>query len=217
MKRIVWLSTLLFLLLPSSIRATDCSGVDRERLQKLANNITVTMEETPNEFGKIYFKATFAGFSDELIIRSSDLAFSSLNIGDDAISYAVAHNLLQNKNYRYSVEGFYKCYGVTFRNITINTPKYNLYYDDELCKENREFYLCNKWGDFNKTYEEFEKEIKEYKKKVTIETIIDSEDSMYAKFYSLYEKYYFPVLISTIIILGLLVFLWVKENKKFRL
>lgn len=215
MKRIVWLITFL-LVFPIVADATECTGNDRERLQKLANNITIAVEEVTDENGNITFAATFAGLSDELIIRSSELNFNSFNVEDYPIGYAKAHGLKQNKVYQYSVEGFDKCYRTIFRNITINTPKYNPYYSEIICENNREFYMCQKWGNFDKTYEEFEKEITEHinsNKNVIVNDDTNQDDT----FYLLYKKYYWPCLITLIAFLGLLIFLWVRENEKNKL
>lgn len=216
MKKIAfWILTLI--IIPNSIKAYECSNTDKERLQKLANNVSVSYEEYENN---LYFlNVIFSGVSNEITIsndqRHEYLIYANLN--NSYFGEVKSYGLDSGKNYTFSIYGTKKCIFQKLRTITIQIPSYNIYYKDNVCQNAREYYLCQKWMTANLSYEEFTKKVNDY---ISIrdnkkENNNDNSNEMKQfDFFQFYEKYYVPTFIMMIFILIILILLWIKENKK---
>ena len=109
------------------------------------------------------------------------------------------------------------CYGVKLGNKYYNLPTYNIYYNDELCKKNSNFSLCQKWVKVNYSRDEFEMLIKKYNTKENYETE-DEIEVVYKKtildhFVNFYVKYYHITLIGIIAVCVLVMVVSRKKNK----
>lgn len=206
---------IFILLFPLSIKAYECSSADKERLQKLANNISVTLNENDNGT----FTATFTGISNEIKIYSfkDNMYFynnTMLELGEVGIN-----KLKNNANYKFEVYGYSKCYQNNFRTITINTPAINPYYTDNLCQKAKDFSLCQKNVAVDMPYNEFVEKVNEYindneKKDIKKDDVKKDE---FWDFMDFYNKYYWPTFIVVICVFAVIVILWMKENKKNKL
>lgn len=214
MKRIVTLLISLITIFPISIKAYECSNTDRERLQVLANNITVTLEEQENRKNLIIF----SGLSNELKIYSETDYANHYNATTNNIGETRIENVKNGKSYQFKVTGYLKCYNTTIRMITVNIPSKNPYYGDEICNEASEYSLCQKWTSVGMTHDEFIKKVNEYieNKKDSGKDHTDANNTKNS-FFEFYEKFYWPIFVGMICILVLLIFLWIKENKKNKL
>lgn len=214
MKKIIFSTLMLIILIPISIDAYECSNADRDRLQILANNVSVTLEEQGNGT----FNATFSGLSNELKIYSTTNYLNYYNTLPTTIGETTIKNLKYGKIYQFRLSGYTKCYSNTIKNITVNIPNKNPYYGDEICNNAKDYSLCQKWADVNITYDEFTKKVNEYieNNKTNGNNTINQKNKK-NNFFEFYEKYYWPTFIGMICILGLLIFLWLKENKKNKL
>ncbi len=200
------------------VYASECSNEDRVRLQKFADNITYTLEEY-EENGEKYFKVIFTGLSKEIRIYSDRRRFYYYNFSDNLFD-EVDLKVYPGKIYQFTINGVNTCKYNDFRTITINIPNYNPYYSDEVCKNTREYKLCQKWTTIDMSYEEFVSKVTKYKKKQQ-EVIDDNPISENAtnnfNFLDIYDKYYWPTFIGLICLLILLIILWIRQNKKNRL
>ena len=220
MKKILFCMTMFFTFFPFHVFA-ECSSLDRERLQKMANNISITLDEKDIE-GVIYFEATVAGVSKEIKLYEQSTFVYYRNITGNSISEIVISNLRQGKIYTYKVVGDNTCKDYNFRTIKLNIPKYNHYYDDPICDDAGAYNLCQKWYDTsNLSYEEFATKVKTYVENNNVGNFKPNDSRQDDKFYSLLEvfsgKYYYIVLFSLIICLLVLICLWIRTNKKNRL
>lgn len=219
MRKIVFWLIMLIMSLPDCIKAYECSNSDRERLQKLANNITYTLEETTIN-DNIYFNLTFAGVSHELEIFFTNKYLYYNNLYNDYFSEVHIGNLPSGRTYVFNIQSGNVCIFDVVRTITINTPHYNSYYNDQICNNAKEHAYCQKWNDTsNVTYDTFYSKVNEYikSKKDVVDNDLNDKEDYYIKFLYYYEKYYWYALCSLIIVCGLLAYLWVKENRKNRL
>lgn len=216
MRKIIF-GVIVILIFPLCINADDCPNSYKERLQKLSNNISVVLEEQAD--GKIM--TTFSGLSDELKIYSQIDYSNHYNTLDSEMGETIIKNLKNGKTYQFKVYGYSKCYNTIVRIITINTPNLNPYYGDEICNNALEYSLCQKWASVDMNYDDFKKNVSEYiKNNKSNNSYNDDKNESNNKtisFLRFYEKYYWPTFAGLICILGLLVFLWVKENKKNKL
>ncbi len=220
MKRIVFSLIICLFMFPSLVDAAECSASDRERLQKFANNVTFTLEEA-NYNGKFYFDVLFAGVSSDLLFRSSEKLSYYKNYSSNYIDEFVVEMLEPGRTYEFEVLGYTKCNTTLLRNITITVPNYNVYHNDNVCNDAKEYSLCNKWYKNEYSYDEFVKKVTEFKNnkqnnKNDYEQNISNDNGGF-DLYSFYQKYYWYVLFSMIAALGLLIYFWIKENKKNKL
>lgn len=209
------LIVLLVLLFPFHIKAYECTSTDRERLQKLANNIDVTINEQDDGT----FIATFTGVSNEIRIYDlNDFVYyynaNYYELGELNIPY-----LRKNKIYQYKIYGNSVCNDSFFRTITLSIPNINPYYDEEICENAKGYSLCQKYVTVNYDYDEFVEKVTTYinhtKNNDKISIKEDNNNSF--DFLNFYDKYYWPIFIGVVCIFILLVILWIRENKKNRL
>lgn len=215
-KSIFYLIVFSFIFFNGTVLALECNNDDKERLQKLANNIGVILEEVDNK-GELYFNATFTGVAKGLMIISSDDVIYP-GVGTD--KEIVINNLSSNTNYNFEIKGsnVNSCFDTTFRKVTLNLPKYNIYYKDQVCNDIPEYSLCQKWNSTDISYDEFLDKVSKYKnnkKEIKIDKQIEINKKF--NFLAFYKKYYWYAFGGLLIILGLLIYFWIKENKRNKL
>lgn len=220
MKRILYGLIIGFCLIPN-INALECNSSDKERLQKLANNISYAIEEY-EENGEIYFKATLTGVSKELTIYNGTKLKYYWNTSADYIGEVNIDSIKTNSKIKLELYGNYTCLYDTVREITIVTPGYNRYYGDSICDNASEYKLCQKWYQNDLSYDEFINDVNNYisnKKDNNGNNTGSSYDDYYFDFNfgRFYRLVYFPSLAVTVILIILLIVFWNKENKKNRL
>lgn len=198
--------------------ALECNSEDKQRLQKLSNNINVTLEEINNN-GNLYLNATFTGVAKDLRVFSEQKLVSFYNSSDNFIGEAIVPGLFQGKTYTFIIYGKHTCVFDELRRITINVPVYNQYYNDSICNGLNEYKLCQKWANVDMSYEEFANKVKEYSetKKTTVNNSENKHNGHYFSFYNFYMKYFIYVLVALVLILSILIRLWIKENKRNQL
>ena len=217
MKKIIFSIFMLATLIPISINAYECSNEDKERLQNLANNISVILEEQENG----NFAAIFSGVSTQLRIFNPNNWLYYRNITGNEIGEVKIEDLNLGNTYQFQINSATSiCLVEKIRTITVNVPNKNPYYGDEVCNHAKDYSLCQKWTTVNMTHDEFVKKVNKYvedsKNTNKGNNDINSNEQKF-NFFEFYEKYYWPTFIGMICILGLLIFLWVKENKKNKL
>lgn len=207
---------IFILLFPLSIKAYECSSADKERLQKLANNISVTLNENDNGT----FTATFTGVSNEIRIYAQDLNFYYHNVTNNPIGETTVELGKNNVSYLFKVKSNSEiCLMETFKTITINVPAFNPYYKDSICTNAKEFSLCQKNVAVDMSYNDFVEKVSKYindNKKDDTKTDDVKKDDFW-DFMDFYNKYYWPMFIAVISIFVVIVILWMKENKKNKL
>ena len=211
----------LLLLFPFSISADECSNADKERLQKLANNITYIIENYTNNNGEEKLRLVFSGVSNELTLYNStnNKYYFYIKI-DDSYFGDVDINNVSSGTKKFKIYGASSCSNTTLRNITINVSPRNPYFNDPLCDNIKEYSLCQKFTNANVDYETFKVKTQDYidsKKKNENVPNDNNYDDSYWKFFEFYQKYYFVMVIITFGLFSLLLFLWIRQNRKRRL
>lgn len=201
--------------------ALECSITDKERLQKLASNISYIVEDY-EENGETYFKVTFTGLSKELRMYIPS-RYSYMKTYEEYLSEIVVNNIKPGMPYRFRFYGINDCKNELFRTITIKMPNYNVYYEDPLCKQAPEYSLCQKWSTNSYSYDEFVKNVSNY---ISGKQNNDDNENSFGNldefdfnfnFGKFYKLVYFPSLIVTLILIVLLIIFWNKENKRNKL
>lgn len=210
MKRIVSCIMLLVLLLPFQIKAILCKNEDKVKFQTLANNITTSYIPI-EENGNVSFQIVLSNINEGLIIKDIKNNVTYPYSGSELIIY----NLSPNTSYRFDVyTNDLFCKRELLYSHYVNTPPYNPYYQDEVCKgmENNE--LCQKWTNMTLPYEEFKKRV-EAAKQITTKPIEETPKKdvkgIYDYILDFYLNYYYIVL-PAFIVGG--VFIIYRYNKK---
>lgn len=214
MKRIICFVLLLFCF-PCFVLADSCNGDEKERIQKFANNITTTIEEAIDAEGNITFNVTFSGVSNELRIFKDNTSNYYTNY-NDYIDSVTVYGLTQGSTHIFKVYGKDVCVFNNIRNITINLPVYNRYYNEAICAEARDYRLCQKWVEVDVSYEEFAELVNKHIAEQKKDNINDNQITKNL-FFEFYQKYYWVCMGALILFLILLIYLWIKENKKNKL
>lgn len=222
MKRIlIYICALFITFYCNKIFALECSQLDKETLQKLANNVSYILEEV-NDGDDVSFNVTFTGVSKELRMYIPS-RYSYMKTYEEYLSELVVNSIKPGMPYRFRFYGTDNCKNELFRTITIQTPNYNVYHDDPLCKQASEYSLCQKWSTNSYSYDEFVKNVNDYisnkQNNASSGNNFENLDEFdfnfdFGKFYKLV---YFPSLIVTIILIILLIIFWNKENKRNKL
>lgn len=114
--------------------------------------------------------------------------------------------------------GLEKCYGIKLGTKYYKFPQYNIYYEDPLCLENKNFSLCQKWQKTTYSYSELKNKIEEHNKIIENEQIEDKtqveyEKTILDKFVEFYTKYYYILLSGIIFICVIIMIVSSKKNR----
>lgn len=214
MKKILMI--LVACIFPCNVLASECSNSDRQRLQDLANNIAMTVEEVEYE-GSPYLNVTFTGLHKDLKIYNSLGYYYYHNFGDNIVGETTIAYLEPGKVYKFQISGVNNCAFETVRTITLNAPNYNEYYNDSICDGVSDYSLCQKWINIDMTYDEFVKNVKKYKDDFQENTINEDNNNKSFTFYDFYNNYYWHTFFGLLIVLVILIYIWIKQNNKNKL
>lgn len=223
MKRIGYVFVIMLtLLFCEQVKAIGCTNEEKELFQKYANNITYTIEPVIDEINNTAsFNVNFSGVHSKVrIVYTIDNVdyVSYLPTKKNDFSEVPLSGLEAGGMYVFQVKGVSRCYIHNFRTITINLPKYNPYSTYDICKDAREFKLCQRWADVNVDYDTLVQKVNEYKgNKKVVEEKQEVKVENKNLIYIIYENYYWYFLVSLIIILSILIHLWIKEQRKNQL
>ena len=209
MKKIIYFTVLLFLvLMPNNIVKADCSDSEIVRLQRIANNVnySVLYNEKTNQF-TIYF----SNLKKDLILNDT---YTKKNYNLDG-EVSIIRNA--SGDYKFNIYANDKeCTENILISKYINVPYYNGYYNSDICKGIENYGYCAKWFKTGISNETITKNINDYRKKISVEItekkkIETNIDRLKKIIVELYVKYYYIILPSVILILGIIIY---KNNKK---
>lgn len=220
MKKIIFLIVLSFVFICSSTALTykGCEYSVVSRMKSIVNNINLSYDyqivnDEPN------FSVTINNLTDDIyfcdINKSKCYYYNNTDNGEITIL-----------GYKFS-SGTYKfysnnnnCKDVYLGAKYYKFPEYNIYYGSELCSDIPNFSLCQKWGNVNYSYEEFEQKVIEYKdsknKIEDNETKVEYEKSFLDRFIELYINYYY-IFLAGIIMIGSTLIIVNNRKNRFKL
>ena len=210
MKKIIYFTVLLFLvLIPKSVLAT-CDDSEITRLQRLANNVNYSV--TYNEKNHL-FTIYFNNLKKDLVINDT---YTSENYNVNG-ELAIIRNA--SGDYKFNIYANNKeCTTNTLISKYINVPYYNGYYNSDLCKNIENYGYCSKWFKTGISNETIISKINDYKKNIkTEETKTEYSESKVDKIKriitEIYSKYYFIFLPIIIVIFGIPVYIKEKNSR----
>lgn len=162
-----YLITLLLILININIVYADCTDEEIKNLKKEANKIEITYKHIEEEIedaegvGKNLFYLTIKNIPDDVYFKEAtyDINYPVEEIKDGKFveTYSTGKWIFE----------FYstKC-NIKLTSISVNLPRYNPYSENELCEgiNGDDFKLCNKYYDYDVSYEQFEQRVKQYRK-----------------------------------------------------
>lgn len=202
MKKILLI--LLLVLSIQNVEASKCSNQNLSYLKERAQFMSYYYLPTEdNKFNVVFYNVIddFAIMLNNNIydVQNQEIIIPSLNPGEK-LEFKVLSKVL----------GI--CYKKEIKIFYINLPSFNQYYSDPIC-ENQDYYLCNKWV-FNKySYEEFIKQVTNYKNKASEQPKIDEieqpdKSNLLINFIT---NYYWVILLLVIVVCVISIY---KLNKK---
>lgn len=215
MKRVVFFFSLLMLILPLKTKAILCSNEDKVTFQALAKNITISYSDIEQN-GTVSFQITLSNIYEGLIIRDIKNNITYPYRGSEL----TISNLDANTSYRFDVyiDDLF-CDSELLYSHYINTPAYNPYYQDEVCKGMENYAICQKNTNITISYEEFKQRVENLKNNEIQEPMEEPEEiqekGIYDFILEFYLDYYYIVLPIFIVIGTLIICLYNKKNKLF--
>lgn len=216
MKKIYQLLFLFCCLIPMSINA-DCTLEEKIRLKALASNIDFSYSYHFDKQNYLYFDITITNLHSDLYIYD--------NIKVDT-HYYNGKNEITIRNYNPGtsvgfdiVSNYGECKGEVLLTNYVALPYYNSYYKSPLCVGVEEHNLCKRWTLVRLGTEQFEQEIKAYKKSLEKEDdVIEHkyEDDIMLAIFDFIAKYNLFIFGGIIVICSGLIF-YLKRKDDFDL
>lgn len=186
-----------------------CDYAKQNELNKIASNIKVSYEVSPEP--DLYFTVNIFNLTEDVYIVVSDdntRARTEYNYTEENKGNISIRSDEIYKKVEFTIEVFPRyvsCANNNLRNITISTPRFNPYYSSYLCDDIKEYSLCQKWSDFEISFEDFKKRIDEYKISLTKEeekTQDEADVSLMDKLVDFVLDNYILIMASGAIIVG---------------
>ncbi len=169
----------LLFVCPNAYAADECDYAEQYKLSALASNVNANY--SVSEEPEVYFIITINNLTDKIYaaVKSDnnsnivEYEYSEANGGSVSFTSSEIYKKTDFTIKIYAVNPF--CDRSELRTITVTTPRYNPYYNYAACEDVRDFYLCQKWSDFEISYEELVSRINDYKEALKDKEIIEEE------------------------------------------
>jgi len=199
-----------------SLTYGGCEYNKISRLKLLVTNINLSYDYYIQN-NAAYFNVTISNLVPEIYFIDSQtgLTYNYSNAVNGEITINNYQNLSGNYKFYSAVD---ECYGIKLGNKYYNFPIYNYYYDTDICKENKNFSLCQKWVKVTYSYSELKEIINEYNEKKELIEGNDEVKTEYKQTYldfivKIYIKYYYFILLGIIIICVTIMYISKKKNR----
>lgn len=214
MKRVVFFFSLLLFVFPLQTKAILCSNEDKVRFQTFAKNITTSYTDTEQN-GTISFQVTLSNIYEGLIIKDVKNNVTYPYRGNEI----VISNLNANTSYRFDIyaDDLF-CDDELLYSHYVNTPAYNPYYQDDICRGMENHTICQKNTNMTLSYEEFRQRVESLRNK-SEEPIEEPQETyekgIYDYILEFYLDYYYIVLPIFIVCGTWIIYQYNKKNRLF--
>lgn len=212
MGRLKYIVFIVFLisLFVGEVDADVCDNDDIARLKEIAKLVTVTSDyieeyEKTDNYG--VYNVGVHGLTNEIygeLISSSSI--TSFNYDDSDSNGDVEKEIISGKYKLYLYSS--NCDNTLLRKVEVVLPVYNFFSTYDECKgiNENDLKVCNKFLDDNITYEDFIKNINEYKNKI--------DKNKGAKEESLITKYKYVFIIVGVVFVITIIFILIRNHKR---
>lgn len=193
---------MLLIMIPHQVKAYNmCSTEDTVKLNKIASNVLANYNYYEAN-GTVKFKITINNLTSNTYIydavkKQTYYSNGEITLDNYGPNQTVEYKIYSNISY---------CKGQYLNSIFVTLPPYNPYYKDKLCSGIEDYKLCQRWSNVNLTYDEFKKQINDYRNS-NIEAEPNVEDtykSIYEIILDFYIKYYYIILPLIIVVGGII-------------
>lgn len=202
-----------FLFSINNLSANTCDYVEMARLKSVASNLDITYTYTYNaDLDDVKFKINIENIKENIIIK--DVAKGTMYTFNGNTNLELS-GYDDNKKYQFDIyTDTTECSNKTLLTRYIYLPKYNQYYNDDVCGSVSDYYMCQMWYQHELSKEEFYSKLNEYKKTLNIdnEEVPKETDVVSSIIDLIIDNYYFFVGFGVILILVRLIYV-IKENK----
>lgn len=232
MKKFIFSIFIFFVFSINALADSKCSYTEQAELLNKATNIKASYEIGTELVHFVDMDANAEFFN--IIITNLNKEFYAI-IKNDYNSESKTVNYTDAKdgvfNYRWNnmdkvtnftieifASGRTNCAGEKFKTLYIQTPRYNEYYDREICEELTDFYLCQKYITSSLIAEDkFFEQIDSYKTgKVNNEGEEINNKNLFDKVYEFIKNNKWYVLGGIVLVSGTGIYISVKKSKKSR-
>lgn len=207
---------LSFSLSAKSLTYGGCEYSEISNLKSFVSNVNISYDYYIYD-NEAYFDVTLTNLVSGIYFVDSKTGIKYFydNTNDGEIIIKGYKN--SGGNYKF-YSALDKCYGVKLGNKYYSFPTYNRYYESDICKENQNYSLCQKWTKVTYSYNELKEKIDEYNKKNEIlesekEPTIIYDKTLLDVFVSFYVKYYYIILIGIIAVCVITMIINSRKNK----
>lgn len=216
LKKILSVIILCFAIFPISCYA-DCTTTDLANYKKMAVNVNSTYLYKENN-GNIKFSLIINNILDgiSLIYNETKYTYSDTNDGQMVID-----DLNPGDVVYFRIHANYDaCAGTKLIEKSVSLPSYNSYYSDPACIGKETYSLCQKWNKNSLSYDEFIKQVNNYKiegktENIEINKKVESNNIL-NDILMFYEKYYLFILVAIICVCLILIYKYNKKNNLFK-
>lgn len=218
---ILFLLSALFFTYQDVNAEDSCEYAEQYKLSALASNVKANY--SVSEEPEVYFTININNLTSEIYAtvksdNSADIVkyeYSEENGGNVSFTSTDIYNKKDFVIEIYAVNPF--CERSELRTITVTTPRYNPYYNYDICTDVRDFYLCQKWSDFELSYSELVNRVTDYKESLKNNDIKEEEkeESVVTKVINFVVKNYLYFMISggVIVIAGSTAIIILKKRR----
>lgn len=201
----------------------SCASEEINELKKQADNIKITYKHLgviENEYGIYYneFEVNVKNIPDDfyILLLNDTVKLEPVN--------GIVTEFLSNGLWNFNIYST-KC-DIKIDTIKVNIPRFNKYSLDPLCEgvDGKDFALCGKYYEYDVSYDDFVKRVKQYRSSHNINNTVDPDlsnesNKMQTFFNNLYKfvtDYQLYVIISLSAILILLIVIIINKRKRNR-
>lgn len=198
-----------------SLTYGGCEYSKISKLKSLVSNINLSYDYSIVN-NNVSFSVTISNLVPEIYFVDSQTE-TIYNYGSSINGEIVIDNYKNSSGSYKFYSAVDECYGIKLGNKYYSFPNYNYYYDTPICKENKNFSLCQKWVKVTYSYNELKERIDEYNEKNTLNEDEQSSITEYKETYldmlvKIYIKYYYFILIGIIAICVIIILINKKKN-----
>lgn len=215
MKKIILFIALL--LIPLTVDAYYCNYDDYNKALKKAQNVNIMFSYEMVDNRPIFTIQIYNLDREQYIVDEKNEITYYYNDAVDGV--ITIKNVTEPMIYKYGVysdENY--CDLSALATLYVTIPTYNKYYSDSSCLGIENYKLCQKWSSIDMNYEEFKKNINNYKESLIKKgEVIEEYKSIYEIIFAFYLKYYYIILPSIIVVGSILILIIKKRENKFNL
>lgn len=234
MKKVIAIIFVLFLFTTNVEASSLCSYKEQTELNQKASNVKVSYE-IENEVIQFedkpanteFFNISILNVTKELYVivknninnEEKKLTFQESNDGIVTFKWDYVDSVTNFTIEVYTTEST-SCPHTKVKTSYLTTPRYNEYYDREVCQENSDFYLCQKYVTQEEVNESnFLEKLEGYKKgeiNNTGDDLTHEEVTLMDRIFNIINEYKWFILGGTLIIIISIVLIHQKKTKKQR-